>query len=110
MMMLTAFTISASFCDDALIFTEEGRKPVSIPYHQHPEVFGHPRFFLADFDKSAALVSRALKELAAGRLPLIAPKIAVSFDRPIQGGVTEMDKKIVGEILTSVGARKVVWK
>jgi hypothetical protein len=108
--MLTAFTILASFSDDALTFTEEGRKPVSILYREHPDVFGHPRFFMADFDKGAALVRSALKELAGGRLPLIAPKIAVSFDRPIQGGVTEMDKKIVCEILTSAGARKVVWK
>jgi len=108
--MLTPFTILASFTDDALTFTEEESPPVSVPYREHPEIFGHPRFLMIDFDKSAALVRSALRQSAGGRLPLIAPKIAVSFDRPVHGGITDMDKRIIGEILTKAGALKVIWK
>jgi hypothetical protein len=61
---------------------------------------------MTDFDKSMALVLSALRQLAGGRFPLIAPKIAVSFDRPVHGGITDMDKRIIGEILIKAGARQ----
>ena len=59
--LLTPFTIMVSFTDDALTFTQEGREPVSVPYRERPEVFGHPRFLMVDLDRSTALVMRALK-------------------------------------------------
>jgi hypothetical protein len=108
--MLTPSTILVSFTDDALTFTEEGSQPVSVSYREHPEVFGHPRFLMIDFDKSAALVRSVVRQMAGARLPLIAPKIAVSVDRPVPGGITDMDKRMIGGIFTSAGALKVIWK
>jgi len=108
--MLTPFTILVSFTEDSLTFTEDESRPVSFPYRDHPEVFGHPRFLMIDFDKSATLVRSAVKQLAGDRRPLIAPKMAVSVERSVQGGITDMDQKIIGEILTNAGALKVIWK
>jgi hypothetical protein len=111
-MSLAAFTheISASFADDALVLTEDGRPPIVIAYRDHPEVFGHPRFFMARLEDSEAMVRKALRDLMQGRVPLLAPKIAISFDRPIDGGVTEIDKKIIEGIFTNAGARKIIFR
>ncbi len=111
-MTLAAFTqaVVASFADDALTFTEEGTQPVTVPYREHPQVFGHPRFLMADFDTSVALVRRALLQLKGGRFPLLAPKIVVSFDRPVQGGIADMDKKLLQGIFAAAGARKVEFR
>jgi hypothetical protein len=102
--------ILAEFNSDALTFTEEGTLPVIIPYHEHPRVFGHPRFFMADFDNSATLVRKALLQLKGGRFPLIAPKIVVRFHRPVSGGVVEMDCNIINQIFTEAGASTVVFR
>ena len=111
-MALTAFTnqVLVSFTDDALHFTEEGRAPVSIPYREYPEVFGHPRFLMADLQQGAQLVNKAMRQLKGGRFPLLAPKFIVSINRPLPGGITEIDRKSIREILDMAGARKVEFK
>ncbi len=110
--MSFAFTyeIQVAFMDSALTFTEEGEIPATIPYRDHPEVFGHPRFLMADFDKSAALVRMTLKQLKGMRKALIAPKIVISINRPLSGGVAEMDKACLNQIFLEAGARKVVFQ
>lgn len=82
--------------------------PVPVPYRDHPEIFGHPRFLMADFDNSAALVRGVLKQLKGMRRALIAPKMIVSINRPLAGGVTQIDKSILQQIFTEAGARKVL--
>ena len=110
--MAFAFTheIQVAFTDNALTFTEQGEMPVSIPYRDHPEVFGHPRFLMADIDKSIALVGMTLKQLNDMRRALIAPMIVISINRPLSGGVAEIDKATLTQIFTKAGARKVVFK
>lgn len=107
-----AFTheIQVAFTNDALTFTEEGEMPVTIPCRDHPEIFGHPRFLMADFDKSAALVRMTIKQLKGMRRALIAPKIVVSINRSMSGGVAEMDKACLNQIFLEAGARKVVFQ
>lgn len=109
---MPAFTkdILAEFGDDALTFIEEGSAPVVFPYREHPEVFGHPRFLMADFDNSAALVRKALANLKGARFPLIAPKIVVKVNRQLDGGIVEIDKSIIQQIFTEAGARKVEFR
>jgi hypothetical protein len=110
--MAFAFTheIQVAFTENALTFTEQGEMPVTIPYRDHPEVFGHPRFLMADFDKSAALVRMTIKQLKGMRAALIAPKIVIAINRPLSGGVAEIDKATLNQIFTEAGARKVVFK
>jgi hypothetical protein len=106
---MPAFTkdILVEFSDDALTLTEGGSAPVVIPYREHPKIFGHPRFLMADFDNSAALVRKALVNLKGARFPLIAPKIVVNINRQLDGGIVEIDKSIIQQIFTEAGARKV---
>jgi hypothetical protein len=115
--LLTPLTILASFGNDALTIAEAGSRPgmvpsqpVAIPYREHPEVFEHPRYLVADIDQGAALVSKAIYQLAKGRFPLIAPQIVVSIARSLPGGVAGNDRKMLEELFTKAGARKVVWK
>ena len=115
--LLTPLTILASFGNDALTITEQGSRsgtipfqPVAIPYREHPEVFEHPRYLVADIDQGAALVRKAIYQMAKGRFTLIAPQIVVSIERSIPGGVADIDRKTLKEMFTKAGARKVVWK
>jgi hypothetical protein len=103
-------TIEARFGADSLTFTsrEEGRSEV-YAYRDHPDVFGHPRFLMADFDKGEALVRDALRKLA-GRWQIIAPRIEGFIDRPIAGGLTDVDRRSLGMIFTHGGAREFVLK
>ena len=100
-------TIVVEFADNALMFTEDGRQPITILYRDYPEIFGHPRFLMVGRDQSAALVTTAIRQLMGGRPPLIAPKFVVTINRPLQGGITEIDERSIEEILTKTGARKV---
>jgi hypothetical protein len=100
-------TVVVEFTDLALTFSEGSRQPITIPYRDHPEIFAHPRFLMTGRDQSAALVATAIRQLMGGRLPLIAPKFVVTINRPLEGGITEMDERSVAEILTKAGARKV---
>jgi len=102
--------ITAVFGADALTLSEEGAAPVIIAYREHPEIFGHPRFLMADLDKSVALVGKALKELIRAQFTLIAPKIIVSIERPLDGGVADLDKKLLEQIFVKAGARTVVFR
>ncbi|HSY43951.1 MAG TPA: hypothetical protein VK811_08555 [Candidatus Acidoferrum sp.] len=106
---MPAFTkdILAEFSDDTLTLMEEGSAPVVIPYREHPEIFGHPRFLMADFDNSAALVRKTLANLRGARFALIAPRIIVNINRQLNGGIMEIDKSIIQQIFTEAGARKV---
>lgn len=101
--------IRASFTNDALTFTaEKSTRTVSFPYCRHPEVFGHPRFLMIDLDKSDAIVRSALRQLTNPRT-FLAPRVIVSFDRPVHGGITEMDKREIADIFTHAGACKVIF-
>jgi hypothetical protein len=100
--------IRASFNPDSLTLTsEDDRKSVSFSYRDYPVVFGHPRFLMADFEKSRELVHGALRQLAGRWMP---PKVTISVDREVAGGVTEIDRRILGEIFMHAGARAVVHK
>jgi hypothetical protein len=105
-----AMIIQARFGNDSLTFTsrEDGRSEV-YAYGDHPDVFGHPRFLMADFDKSEALVRDALRKLV-GRWQVIAPKIEGFIDRQVTGGLTEIDRRSLGQIFTHGGAREFVLK
>ena len=103
-------TITVEFTDNALIFTEAGKQPIAISYRDHPEIFGHPRFLMLGTDQSAALVATTMRQLMGGRLPLIAPKFVVAINRPLEGGITEIDEQSIVEILTKAGARKIEFK
>ncbi len=99
--------IIANFSSDVLTLTfDEERRSVSVAYRDHPEVFGHPRFLMADFDKSVALVRNALRELVRG-WRLLPPKITVTINRKMEGGITTIDRKLLAEIFLHGGARAV---
>ena len=115
--LLTPLTILASFGNDALTIAEEGNQsgmvpsqPMAISYREHPEVFEHPRYLVADIEQGAALVRKAIYQMAKGRLPLVAPRIVVSVERSIPGGVAATDRKMLEDVFIRAGARKVVWK
>ena len=102
--------ILVSFSAEVLVFTVDSEeKTVSFPYREHPEVFGHPRFLMLDLKQSDAIVRLALKELMPRRA-LIAAKIEVSISRSLQGGITDMDRRIIEDIFLHAGARKVVFR
>jgi hypothetical protein len=101
-------TIGVEFSDNTLTFSEPGRPPVTIPYRDHPEIFGHPRFLMISLDQSVALITNAIRELIGRRL--IAPKFLVTIERRLEGGLTDMDKKIIEQILMEAGGRKVEFK
>jgi len=48
--------------------------------------------------------------MAKGRFPLIAPQIVVSVERSLPGGMAGADRKLLEEMFTKAGARKVLWK
>jgi len=115
--LLTPLTIRASFGNEVLTIAEEGSRPGAVPsqavaisYREHPEVFEHPRYLVADVEEGAALVRKAISQMAESRLPLIAPQIVVSVERPLPGGVAGPDRQMLEEMFTKAGARKVVWK
>lgn len=102
--------IEARFGAESLVFT--GRDEILreiYAYRDYPEIFGHPRFLMADFDEAEALVRDAIRKLA-GRWQVIAPRINVLIDRPMPGGLTPMDRRILCEIFTHGGAREVILK
>ena len=115
--LLTPLTILASFGNDALTIAEKTgqtgtipSQPVAIPYREHSEVFEHPRYLVADIELGSALVRKAIYQMAKGRMPLIAPCIVVRIERAIPGGVAATDRKMLEEVFTRAGARKVVWE
>ena len=65
--LLTPLTILASFGNDALTIAEAGSRPgtvpfqpVAIPYREHPQVFEHPRYLVADTEQGAVLIRKAI--------------------------------------------------
>ena len=101
--------IFASFNPTALNFTtENGDKAITFLYCDHLEVFGHPRFLMLNLEKSDVLIRSALGQLAPKRA-LVAPKISVNINRPLQGGITDMDKRIIEDIFRHAGASQVFF-
>jgi hypothetical protein len=64
---------------------------------------------MADFDKGVVVVRGALRELIRG-WRLLPPKITISINRPMAGGVTSLDRKILADIFLHGGARAVIVK
>lgn len=99
--------LKAVFEPTRLVLTSDKTgKGVEIPYADHPAIFSHPRFLLADFDAAEALLRQAYKQLRESWV--IAPKVSVSVQKPLEGGLSGIDERYLKEIFTHAGAREVL--
>ena len=82
-------------------------EPVSAAAARRIYPFDHPRLVISDFSAAVRLVQHALRELAGGKLVLRAPGILMQADMELEGGITEVEDRVLREIAAEAGARKV---
>ena len=102
--------IEVTFGRDSLIFRSAADgKSVSHFYRDYPEILGHPRFLMADIDQSVALVRKSVRMLK-GIFYLMPPKVFITIERAMQGGLTDVDKRSLAQIFMRGGSRQVTLK
>jgi hypothetical protein len=80
-------------------------KHFAIRYSEQPEVFGHPRHLVVDFERASPLLNAALK-VVHGK-SLLAPKVEIRIDRIFAGGLADVDYRIIKDFFIHSGAREV---
>jgi len=94
--------MTAEFGPNAVTFTTTSGQTRSLSYADHPEVFGYPRFLIADHEQSAALIRATFRMLSPRWFML--PKVLVRFSQPVASRITDADKLLVAAIFTRAGA------
>ncbi|MDJ0941476.1 MAG: hypothetical protein QNJ00_17065 [Woeseiaceae bacterium] len=98
---------------EAVVGVDAGNKVLSIgePVNaaaRQISPFEHPRLVISDFSAAVRLVQHALGELAGGKPVLRAPTILIQADMDLEGGISEVEDRVLREIAAEAGARKVL--
>jgi hypothetical protein len=102
--------VTAKFGREALVLSVENEsKSIVISYRERPDVFGHPRFLFGDFDQCEEIIRSSLRKLELG-WSLVPPKVVVTVEKELAGGITKIDERLIREVFMHGGARDVVIK
>lgn len=75
-----------------------------------PTPFTTVRLLIGNFGAAEAALKGAFKEIAAGRLFAVAPKVLIHPVEMVEGGLSEIEDRILREVAIGAGARAVqVW-
>jgi len=100
--------ITVTFKTDQLTLrSDDDLKMVVLFYREHPSIFGHPRFLIANFEQAATLVKVWVRQISR-RWRWLAPKVVVRVERKMEGGLTDIDRNVLRELFMQTGAREVV--
>ncbi len=72
------------------------------------EPFTTTRLLIGEFTKSQQVLKAGLKKILSGRWYSPAPKIVIHPMEMVDGGLSEIEARILREVAMSAGARKVV--
>ena len=98
--------IRITFADTEVRFEGDATKELhAIRYAEHPEVFGHPRHLLVNFERAQEVLRAALKAVHGGIFP---PRTEVRVIRSLAGGLADVDRRTLKDFLIHAGARDVV--
>ena len=85
---------------------ESGKSLVVTP----TEPFSTPRLLVGQFAVAQLALRKAVKELVGGGLVAVAPAIVMQPLEMIDGGLSDVEERIMRELAVGAGARKVaVW-
>ena len=85
---------------------ESGKTLTVVP----PEPFTTQRLLVGRFDVAQHALRKALRELAGGGLLALAPAVVMHPLEMIEGGLSQVEERIMREMAIGAGARKVaVW-
>ncbi len=72
--------------------------------------FSTERLLIGQFMAAEAVLKRALKELSKGGLFAVAPQVVIQPLEMTEGGLSEVEERVLKEVALGAGARKaVVW-
>jgi hypothetical protein len=98
--------IKVLFTDNEVRFeSENAAKQYAIRQSEHPEVLGHPRHLMVNFESALPVLHAALK--AVNGRSLFAPEVEVHVLREMPGGLADVDKRTLKDFLFHSGARDV---
>lgn len=87
-----------------------GARARSIP-GTHVNPFDHPRLLVHDFAVAEFIVRHAFAQLSQRKYFRPTPVVVVHVTEPLEGGLTEIERRVLREIMEGAGARKVyIWE
>ena len=75
---------------------------------QAPTPFTTQRMLVGDFTAAVHTLKTALKNMAKGRLVSLPPRVVIQPMEMIEGGLSQVEERILREIAIGAGASKVV--
>ena len=72
--------------------------------------FSHPRAIVADFVAAEKLLQHAFREVSARRLIRPAPIAVMHWVDDLEGGLTQIENRVLRELGEAAGARRVYWQ
>ncbi len=98
--------IRVLFTDTELQFeSKRTGKHFVIRYSEQPEVFGHPRHVMVNFERASPLLNTALK--AVHGKSLLPPKVEIYVQRIFSGGLADVGHRAIKDFFIQSGALKV---
>jgi hypothetical protein len=73
-----------------------------------PTPFTTARLLVGQFREAASLLRKAVRELAGGRLFAASPVVVIHPTEMVDGGLSEVEERVLRELALGVGARSVV--
>ena len=92
--------------DDAGVVLSVG-DPVDAKAARTIRPFDHPRVIVEDYASAEKLLSHAVRRVANTRLFVTSPVMVVHPDLELEGGLTQIESRVLRELAESCGARKV---
>jgi len=73
--------------------------------------FAHPRVIVSDFELAETLLMHAFKLVSGAKYFRLAPIVIMHATEELEGGLTEVEKRLLKELALGAGARKAyVWE
>ncbi|WP_031410992.1 rod shape-determining protein [Vibrio parahaemolyticus] len=70
--------------------------------------FSHPRSFIADFYVAEKLIQHGVREVLKSKFFKLSPRIIMHQLEKVEGGLTNVEERVLRELALSGGAREVI--
>ena len=84
--------------------SDKTKRQHTLKHAEYPEVFGHPRHLMVNYERARPLLHDALKAVHRG---LLAPAVEVRVTRSLAGGLADVDHRTLKDFLLHAGAKHV---